>query len=153
MWQLKIPLSGATYWQNSPHNCSQSTWRLLRGSWHSSRRAAGFQSKRSTNDMRFVVRRRQELRRTSNASVEICSIDLAKKRVTLSIVCYSGKYLPILEFRVELSRSSACSRIVCGLGYRWMMKTSRRESMFASTSTKNSCCRRYYLIYSMRRSS
>ena len=38
----------------------------------------GFRPQRSTTDMMFVVRRLQELRRTSNISLEICFIDLAK---------------------------------------------------------------------------
>ena len=38
----------------------------------------GFRPQRSTTDMMFVVRRLQELGRTSNASLEICFIDLAK---------------------------------------------------------------------------
>ena len=37
-----------------------------------------FRPQRSTTDMMFVVRRLQELGRTSNTSVEICFIDLAK---------------------------------------------------------------------------
>ena len=38
----------------------------------------GFRPQRSTTDMMFVVRRLQELRRTSNTSLEIFFIDLAK---------------------------------------------------------------------------
>ena len=38
----------------------------------------GFRPQRSTTDMMFGVRRLQELRRTSNTSLEICFIDLAK---------------------------------------------------------------------------
>ena len=38
----------------------------------------GFRPQRSTNDMMFVLRRLQELGRTSNTSLEICFIDLAK---------------------------------------------------------------------------
>ena len=38
----------------------------------------GFRPQRSTADMMFVVRRLQELGRTSNTSLEICFIDLAK---------------------------------------------------------------------------
>ena len=38
----------------------------------------GFRLQRSTTDMMFVVRRLQELGRTSNTSLEICFIDLAK---------------------------------------------------------------------------
>ena len=38
----------------------------------------GFRPQRSTIDMMFVVRRLQELGRTSNTSLEICFIDLAK---------------------------------------------------------------------------
>ena len=38
----------------------------------------GFRPQRSTTDMMFVVRRLQELGRTSNTSLEICCIDLAK---------------------------------------------------------------------------
>ena len=38
----------------------------------------GFRPQRSTTDMMFVVRRLQELGRTSNTSLEICFIDLAK---------------------------------------------------------------------------
>ena len=38
----------------------------------------GFRSQRSTTDMMFVVRRLQELGWTSNTSLEICFIDLAK---------------------------------------------------------------------------
>ena len=38
----------------------------------------GFRSQRSTTDMMFVVRRRQKLGRTSNTSLGICFIDLAK---------------------------------------------------------------------------
>ena len=38
----------------------------------------GFRPQRSTTDMMFVVRRLQDLGRTSNASLEICFIDLAK---------------------------------------------------------------------------
>ena len=37
-----------------------------------------FRPQRSTTDMMFVVRRLQELGRTSNTSLEICFIDLAK---------------------------------------------------------------------------
>ena len=38
----------------------------------------GFRPQRSTTDMMFVVRRLQELGRTSNTSLEICFIDLTK---------------------------------------------------------------------------
>ena len=38
----------------------------------------GFRPQRSTTEMMFVVRRLQELGRTSNTSLEICFIDLAK---------------------------------------------------------------------------
>ena len=38
----------------------------------------GFRLQRSTTDMMFVVRRLQELGRTSNTSLEICFVDLAK---------------------------------------------------------------------------
>ena len=38
----------------------------------------GFRPQRSTTDMMFVVRRLQELGRTSNTSLEICFIGLAK---------------------------------------------------------------------------
>ena len=38
----------------------------------------GFRPQRSTTDMMFVVRRFQEVGRTSNTSLEICFIDLAK---------------------------------------------------------------------------
>ena len=38
----------------------------------------GFRTQRSTTDMMFVVRRLEELRWTSNTSLEICFIDLAK---------------------------------------------------------------------------
>ena len=38
----------------------------------------GFRPKRSKTDMMFVVRRLQKLGRTSNASLEICFIDLSK---------------------------------------------------------------------------
>ena len=38
----------------------------------------GFRPQRSTTDMMFVVRRLQKLGRTSNTSLEICFIDLAK---------------------------------------------------------------------------
>ena len=38
----------------------------------------GFRPQRSTIDMMFIVRRLQELGRTSNTSLEICFIDLAK---------------------------------------------------------------------------
>ena len=38
----------------------------------------GFRPQRSTTDMMFVVRRLQELGRTSNTSLEICFVDLAK---------------------------------------------------------------------------
>ena len=38
----------------------------------------GFRPQRSTTDLMFVVRRLQELGRTSNTSLEICFIDLAK---------------------------------------------------------------------------
>ena len=38
----------------------------------------GFRPQRSTTDIRFVARRLQELGRTSNTSLEICFIDLAK---------------------------------------------------------------------------
>ena len=39
---------------------------------------SGFQPQRSTADMMFVVRRLQELGRTSNTPLDICFIDLAK---------------------------------------------------------------------------
>ena len=57
----------------------------------------GFRPERSTTDMIFVVRRVQELGRTINISLEIAS-SIWQKRTTLSIVCYYGKYLPVLEF-------------------------------------------------------
>ena len=38
----------------------------------------GFRPQRSTTDMMFVVRRRQELGQTSNTSLEICFINLGK---------------------------------------------------------------------------
>ena len=38
----------------------------------------GFRPQRSTTDVMFIVRRLQELGRTSNTSLEICFIDLAK---------------------------------------------------------------------------
>ena len=45
----------------------------------------GFRPQRLTTDIMFVVRRLQELGRTSNTSLEICFIDLAKAYD--SVVC------------------------------------------------------------------
>ena len=59
----------------------------------------GFRPQRSTTDMMFAVRRLQELGRTSNTSLEIAS-SIWQKHTTRSIVCYYGKYLPVLEFRL-----------------------------------------------------
>ena len=60
----------------------------------------GFRPQRSTTDTICVVRRLQELGRTSNTSLEICFIDLAKAYDSVKIVCYYGKYLPVLESRL-----------------------------------------------------
>ena len=46
----------------------------------------GFRTQRSTTDMMFVVRRLQELGRTSNTSLEICFIDLAKAYDSVDLV-------------------------------------------------------------------
>ena len=59
----------------------------------------GFRPQRSTTDMMFVVRRLQELGRTINTSLEIAS-SIWQKHTTRSIVCYYGKYLPVLESRL-----------------------------------------------------
>ena len=59
----------------------------------------GFRLQRSTTDMMFVVRRLQELGRTSNTSLEICRIDLAKAYDSVDRVLL-WKYLPVMEFRL-----------------------------------------------------
>ena len=56
----------------------------------------GLRPQHSTTGMMFVVRRLQELRRTTLHKKISCSI--WQKHTTLSIVCYYGKYLPVLEF-------------------------------------------------------
>ena len=58
----------------------------------------GFRPLRLTIDMMFVVRRLQELGQTSNTSLEICFIDLAKAYNSVDRVLYR-KYLPVLAFR------------------------------------------------------
>ena len=60
----------------------------------------GFRPQCSTTDMMFVVRRLQELGRTSNTSLEIFASSIWQKHTTRSIVCYYGKYLPVLESRL-----------------------------------------------------
>ena len=55
----------------------------------------GFRPQRSTTDMMFVVRRLQELGWTSNTSLEICFIDLAKAYDSVDRVL-----LCVLEFRL-----------------------------------------------------
>ena len=65
-----------------------------------------FRPQRSTTDMMFIVRRLQELGRTSNTPWTFAS-SIWQKLTTRSIVCYSGKCLPVLEIRLALSRSSA----------------------------------------------
>ena len=60
----------------------------------------GFRRQRSTTNMILVTRRLQKLGWTSNTTLEICFIDLAKA-YDWSIVCYYGKYmLSLLEFRL-----------------------------------------------------
>ena len=56
----------------------------------------GFRPQRSTTDMMFVVRRLQEMGRTSNTSREICFIDLAKAYDSVDRGLL-WKYLPVLE--------------------------------------------------------
>ena len=62
VWQLQGPLSGGACWQGSPQNRGQSTWRLLQGSWDSSRGTVRF-PERSTTGMMSVVHRLPELGR------------------------------------------------------------------------------------------
>ena len=69
-------------------------------------------------------------------------------RPSLTIVCYYGKYLPVLEFRLGRSRSFACSTVVWGLAYRWIIEISRRGSTFARIFGKDVCSRRYCSISS-----
>ena len=58
-----------------------------------------FLPQHSTANMMFVVRRLQEVGWTSNTSLEIRPL-IWQKHATRSIVCYYGKYLPVLEFRL-----------------------------------------------------
>ena len=59
----------------------------------------GFRPQRSTTDMMFVVRRFQELGRQATLPWIFAS-SIWQKHTTRSIVCYYGKYLPVLEFRL-----------------------------------------------------
>ena len=54
--------------------------------WILPEKQCGFRPQRSTTDMMFVVRRLEELGRTTNTSLEICFIDLAKAYDTVDHV-------------------------------------------------------------------
>ena len=60
----------------------------------------GFRPQRSTTDVMFVVRRFQELGRTSNTSLEICFIDLAKAYDSVDCVLLCEVLVLVLEFRL-----------------------------------------------------
>ena len=114
----------------------------------------GFRLQRSTTDMIFVVRRLQELGRTSNTSVEIFFIDLAKAYDSVDLVLL---WEILARFGVPLRTIKVICMFPDGtracVQLEWMMEISRRGSMFARGSGKDVCCRRYCSIFSLRWSS
>ena len=112
----------------------------------------GFRPQRSTTDMMFVVRRLQELGRTSNTSLETCFIVLAKAydsvdRVLLWEVLARFGVPPRMIKVIRMFHDGMRTRV------QLMMEISRRGSMFVRGSDKDVCCRRYCSISSLRRSS
>ena len=112
----------------------------------------GFRRPCSTTDMMFVVRRLQELGRTSNTSLEICFIDLAKAYDSVDRVLLWGL---LARFGVPPRMIKVIRMFHDGMraSYSWMMEISRRGLMFARGSGKDVCCRRYWSIFVLRRSS
>ena len=106
----------------------------------------GFRPQRSTTDMMFVVRRLQELGRTSNTSLEICIIDLAKAYDSVDRVLL---WEILARFGVPLRMIKVIRMFHDGMRARVQLddEISRRGSMFARGSGKDVCCRRYCSIY------
>ena len=112
----------------------------------------GFRPQRSTTDMMFVVRRLQELGRTSNTSLEICFIDLAKAydsvdRVLLWEILARFGVPPRMIKVIRMSHDGMRARVQLDDGdfSAWFN--------VARDSGKDVCCRRYCSIYFLRRSS
>ena len=107
----------------------------------------GFRPQRSTTDMMFVVRRLQELGRTSNTSLKICFIDLAVDRVLLWKVLARFGVPPWMIKVIRMFHDGMRARVQLDDGdfSAWLM--------FARGSGKDVCCRRYCSIYFLRRSS
>ena len=84
VWHLQGPLSGGACWQGSPQNRIESTWRLLRGSWDSSRGTVRLPA--PTLDNRYNVRRAQ----TSGTGVN-------KQYFTRDLLHRSGKSVRLCQ--------------------------------------------------------
>ena len=109
----------------------------------------GFRPQRSATNMMFIVPRLQELGRTSNPSLEICFIDLAKAYDSVDRVLL-WEVLARFGVPPRMIKVIACSTMVCGLAYSWMMDTSRRGSIIPRASGKYVHYRRYCSISSLR---
>ena len=96
----------------------------------------GFRPQRSTTDMMFVVRSLQELGRTSNTSLEIYFIDLAKAYDSV------GRVL-LWKVLARFGVPPRMIKVILMFPHSWMMDNSRRGLMFARGSGKDVCCRRY----------
>ena len=106
----------------------------------------GFRPQRSTTDTMFVVRSLQELGRTSNTSLEIYFIDLAKAYDSV------GRVL-LWKVLARFGVPPRMIKVIRMFHHSWMMDISRRGLMFARGSGKDVCCRRYCSIFFSRRSS
>ena len=96
----------------------------------------GFRPQRMTTDMMFVVRSLQELGRTSNTSLEIYFIDLAKAYDSV------GRVL-LWKVLARFGVPPRMIKVILMFPHSWMMDNSRRGLMFARGSGKDVCCRRY----------
>ena len=89
--------------------------------------------------MMFVVRSLQELGRTSNTSLEIYFIDLAKAYDSV------GRVL-LWKVLARFGVPPRMIKVIRMFHHSWMMDISRRGLMFARGSGKDVCCRRYCSI-------
>ena len=112
----------------------------------------GFRPQRSTTDVMFVVRRLQELGRTSNTFLETCFIDLAKAYDSVNRVL-------LWEILARFGVPPRMIKVICmshdGMRARVQLDDGDFSAWFnvCQGSGKDVCCRRYCSIYFLRRSS
>ena len=86
--------------------------------------------------MMFVVRSLQELGRTSNTSLDIYFIDLAKAYDSV------GRVL-LWKVLARFGVPPRMIKVILMFPHSWMMDNFRQSLMFARGSGKDVCCRRY----------